>query len=362
MTKGKAHILASLDGIDMDTKIDRNFLRKGVYKKYGDFFAYAARINRLANWWKNRPSMGRVASCILKYVKTGDQNDVMLLANYFMCINAINDSKKRSFRHWQDLPSAKTQLDYAVSLLEKRKEKDKPFYMSLHFLEPHNSVSFFSFDCQDRAVLEEEFNVLFNYCKELGTGFIGNLAYYLSIRYVDYYIEKFCTKLKELNLWDNTVLTVLSDHGSSYSFYPLHGAHVNCFNDECYHVPVLIRTPKGKSIEVMDYHNSLDVLPTLYDLMGFEKASDVLGVSMLDNNITPKDYVMTEYMGPGCPDLLSRPIWFSIRDAHYSIGYKVGIYQEFEEGELCEVHDLRDDPFEYMSPLRKPLILEESKK
>ena len=53
---------------------------------------------------------------------------------------------------------------------------------------------------------------------------------------------------------------------------------------------------------------------------------------------------MTEYMGPGCPDLLSRPIWFSIRDANYSIGYKVGIYQKFEDGDLCEVYNLRKDP------------------
>ena len=78
--------------------------------------------------------------------------------------------------------------------------------------------------------------------------------------------------------------------------------------------------------------------------MGFEKPGDVLGVSMLNKNNLPKDYVITEYMGPGCPDLLSRPIWFSIRDAHYSIGYKVGIYQKFEEGELCEVYDLSKDP------------------
>ena len=56
-----------------------------------------------------------------------------------------------------------------------------------------------------------------------------------------------------------------------------------------------------------------------------------------------KDYVMTEYMGPGCPDLLSRPIWFSIRDKNYCIGYKVGIYQNFEDGEIAEVYDLSRD-------------------
>ena len=78
--------------------------------------------------------------------------------------------------------------------------------------------------------------------------------------------------------------------------------------------------------------------------MGFEHPDDVIGHSMLDETIPKKDYVITEYMGPGCPDLLSRPIWFSIRDKRYAIGYKVGIYQEFEDGELCEVYDMEKDP------------------
>lgn len=352
LAKGKSHILATLDGIDVDVKIDRRFLEENVYKYYEDFFSYASKINFKANWWKNRPSLKRTLSCISKYIKTRDKNDIMLLANYLICINSINNVKKQSKNHWQDLPSARTQLDFASNLLENRKDNGKPFYMSLHFLEPHNYVSFFSFDKKDRGVLDEEFKMLFDYCKELGSNFIGNLAYFLSIRYTDYCIERFCKKLKELGLWDNTALTILSDHGSSYSFYPLHGPHVNCFDEECYHVPVLIRTPKGKGVEITDYHNSLDVLPTLYDLMGFEKPDEVLGVSMLNKSVQSKDYVMTEYMGPGCPDLLSRPIWFSIRDAHYSIGYKVGIYQTFEEGELCEVYDLNKDPNGYYNRVK----------
>jgi hypothetical protein len=344
LQQGKSHILASLDGIDVDSMIDRNFLDEGVYKYYKDFFSYASKINFKANWWKNRPELKRIIACISKYVKTKNQNDIMLLANYLMCVNSINNVKKQSKKHWQDLPSARTQLDFAVKVLENVKDNGKPFYMSLHFLEPHNYVSFFSFDSQERKVLDEEFNMLFDYCKELGSDFIGNLSYFLSIRYADYCIERFCNKLKEMGLWEDMVLTILSDHGSSYSFYPLHGPHVNCFDEECYHVPVLIRKPNMQGIEITSYHNSMDILPTLYELMGFEKPEDVLGVSLLDKNVLPKDYVMTEYMGPGCPDLLSRPIWFSIRDKHYSLGYKVGIYQNFEDGDLCEVYNLDDDP------------------
>lgn len=343
LRKGKDHLLASLDGIDVDSKVDRDFLNKEVYSYYADFFALAKKNNIKANWWRNRPSLKRVFRSFLKYFKTREQNNLMLLANYFMCANAIEHVKKQSQRHWQNLPSARTQLDFVEKVLSGR-ENNVPFYMSLHFLEPHNCVSFFSFDTQNRDVLDEEFKVLYDYCKELGEGFIGNLTYLLSIRYTDYCIQRFCEFLRNHELWDNTVLAILSDHGSSYSFYPLHGTHVNCFDEECYHVPVLIRVPNGESVEVQSYHNSLDVMPTLYDLMGFEHPDDVIGHSMLDETIPKKDYVITEYMGPGCPDLLSRPIWFSIRDKRYAIGYKVGIYQEFEDGELCEVYDMEKDP------------------
>ena len=346
LKEGKEHLLAKLDGIAVDSKIDREFLNHEVYDYYKDFFKLAKKINFRANWYKSMPSLGRILKCLSKYAKTRNRNDIMMLANYMVCVNAVKSVIKQSQKHWQDIPSAKKQLDFATNLLRKR-ESEKPFYMSLHFLEPHNYVSFFSFDIQNRAELNEEFQILTDYCKALGTDFIGNLTYFLSIRYADYCIERFCNSLKEMGLWNNTVLTILSDHGSSYSFYPLHGAHVNCFDEECYHVPVLIRKPKMNGVEVNSYHNSLDVLPTLYDLMGFDKPKEVLGESLLNKSIPSKDYVMTEYMGPGCPDLLSRPIWFSIRDAHYSIGYKVGTYHTFEEGELCEVYDLTKDPHGY---------------
>ena len=343
LTKGKEHVLATLDGIDVDTKVDRHFLNNEIYDYYKDFFSYAKRINFKANWWRNMPSFTRIFKCLLRFLKTKDKNDIMMLANYLMCVNTFENVKKQSQGHWQDLPSARTQLNFAKEVLKNRKG-DKPFYMSLHFLEPHNYVSFFSFDRQNREELDEEFKMLYDYCRELGSDFIGNLAYFLSIRYSDYCIEQFCNSLKAQGLWDNTVLTILSDHGSSYSFYPLHGVHVNCFDEECYHVPVLIRVPGGDSVEITSYHNSVDTMPTLYDIMGFDKPKEIIGHTMLDRSIAEKDYVMTEYMGPGCPDLLSRPIWFSIRDKHYCIGYKVGIYQSFEDGELSEVYDLTKDP------------------
>ena len=40
-------------------------------------------------------------------------------------------------------------------------------------------------------------------------------------------------------------------------------------------------------------------------------------------------------------------MWLSIRDVNYLIGYKVGIFESFEDGELAEVYDLKSDPLAY---------------
>ena len=65
---------------------------------------------------------------------------------------------------------------------------------------------------------------------------------------------------------------------------------------------------------------------------------------MIDPQRPVKDYVLTEYMGPGCPDMTARRMWLSIRDDKYIVAYKVGIYEPFEDGELAEVYNLMKDP------------------
>ena len=58
-------------------------------------------------------------------------------------------------------------------------------------------------------------------------------------------------------------------------------------------------------------------------------------------------------MGPGCPDIIQRPVWFSARDNNYVIGYKVKLADSFESGSLCEVYDKKNDEKEYYNVVDK---------
>lgn len=343
--KGLDHILTTLDPTHIFSIIDVDFLHELVRDNKA-FFKKAKRMNMKANLFRGMPSLKRLFWGIGRYLKTRDKEHLTFLTNYILSLTPFQVMLKRWDKiKWKTDNSTYSVLQAGLKLIKHRgNNNDKPFYLYLYTDGPHNNIAMLTYDVQDKKLLNEEINVLDTWMKEVGTDFKGNLLYFLSLRNVDYQIEKFCKSLKEMGLWDTTTLLILSDHGSSYTFHPLHNARINCFDDECYHIPALLRSPGLKGIDIETYQNSKDILPTVCDLVGIDKPKTFAGHSMLDPNRPITPYVMTEYMGPGCPDMTARRMWLSIRDEHFIVGYKVGIYEPFEEGELAAVYDLEKDP------------------
>jgi arylsulfatase A-like enzyme len=97
---------------------------------------------------------------------------------------------------------------------------------------------------------------------------------------VDKSMEKILAKLKELGLEDNTIIVFTSDHGE------MMGSHQQAFKSKMYQealkVPLLIRNPdnKGKQFIVKDPVGSIDIVPTLLDLMGVKPAVKLPGRSL----------------------------------------------------------------------------------
>lgn len=344
--QGKNHILVNLDPTGIETYINKDFIDNYINKKYNFFFNNITWKNLRANIWSNFPSFKRIIFSIKKYIKTKDNNNFTFLQNYLGSLTVIQLMRRRwKKKGWQNQHSAHTIFQTGLDILKKRKS-NKPFYFFFDVEEPHNNIAFFSYDIQDKIIIDDEMHVLQDYVKQLGTHFKGSLLYLLSLRYIDYKIQLFCESLKEMGLWETTSILVISDHGSSYTFNPIHNNRVNCFDDECYHIPMLIRHPGIKGREITTYQYSKDVFPTFMDILGIEPYKDIKGRSML-NETTPRNFIISEYMGPGCPDILQKRIWFSARDEKYIIAYKVGVYEAFEDGDLAEVYDLSKDPNGY---------------
>lgn len=346
LDKGLSHPLCDFNNIDISTTIDVDYLNK-VTKDYKSLFRTIHRNNIKANLFRLFPSPKRLFNAIQKKRETGDSSYFQFLVNYKMCLDSvpqmIRDWQKVG---WQNTSCSRFQLRLAAEEILPNRTSDKPFYLTFHLEEPHYRLAFFSYNIKDDNLIDEEMQLLSSYVNKLGTHFKGNLVYYLSLRYVDYCIEEFCDSLKRQGLWDNTTLLLLSDHGSSFSHYPLHNTRVNNFDEECYHIPLLIRHPGMSPCEIKSYQYSKDIFPTVFEILGLRPLKDFKGRSML-SEINSRDFVLSEYMGPGCPDLLHKRIWFRIKDSRYIVAYKVGIYENFSDGELACVYDLKNDPKGY---------------
>lgn len=342
---GMNHPVASIKLWNVNDVISKRFLEE-VHYENKVFFNKISRLNFSANCLSSLPSLKHLLWGIKRYLQTKDIKHLYFLINYKLLLRPFKEMMGVwGSNKWQVSNSIHTILQQGINVLRTRNNKEeKPFYMYLNTDDPHQNISMFAYDIQDKSVIGGEIKALKEYVDKVKTNFKGSLLYFLSLRYVDYEIEKFCDELKRLNLWDNTSLLVLTDHGSSFTYNPLHNMRVNCFYDECYHIPVLLRSPGFNGIRVDTYQTSKDIFPTVCDLVGIGQSHKFKGCSMLNPQRPQLPYVITEYMGPGCPDMTTKRMWLSIRDSSYLIGYKVGIFESFEQGELAEVYDLCNDP------------------
>ena len=337
----------SVDGIDIDRKVKHAYIKEKIYKPYRALFRQAGRSNFRANVFANRIRSRQLLHMLRCFLKTRDTDYLKPVYQYLTALSSIrrvmNDYTSIK---WQYVPSAERQLRCLAEVLTNRKDGDKPFYASVHLEDLHGNINFFTHDLSDEELTRKEMQVLGDYVNALGHDFKGNLAYLLSLRYTDHCIEKFVDKLKAAGLWEHTILLVAADHGNTNIGYPIHhkGRETNCFFDENYHIPLYLRAPGLMGRVIEEYCNSKDILPTLLALAGIEKPAGMTGTSLLDKGRVFNDYVITEYMGPGCPDMFSRDIWFSIRNEKTLLAYLVNATGDFSSGRIVELYDLQKDP------------------
>ncbi len=48
-------------------------------------------------------------------------------------------------------------------------------------------------------------------------------------------------------------------------------------------------------------------------------------------------------MGPGCPDMIHRDVWMSIRNNKYLVAVKCKTYSVLDKSKIVEIYDLEED-------------------
>lgn len=259
-------------------------------------------------------------------------------------INRGKDLKTCQIGHrYKLLLSAHTQFEQVCKLITEKHEK--PRFVTAHVEEPHYFTTYFSYDTDDIDLINSELDYAEEYVNSIDSKYKGLISYDLAVRYIDREIERLFQKLENCGRLQNTTVVITADHGSSYNCYPLRKRIVNNCHTENFHIPLLIyqKGLQGKSVESLC--TSKDIIPTVLDFLGKKIPSSATGQSIL-NDLHPYKAVSTEYMGPGCPDMRRNKACITIRNENYLLSFEGKLNEEFNEKNILEIYDLKNDPLE----------------
>ncbi|MCX5633302.1 MAG: sulfatase-like hydrolase/transferase [Phycisphaerae bacterium] len=156
--------------------------------------------------------------------------------------------------------------------------KTKKFFLFLHFYDPHLPY-----------VPPEPFA-----SAHKGRPYDGEIAY------VDACIGKVIQKLKELNLYDKTLVVITGDHGEMMGE---HGESDHSFfiYEAAIRVPLIIKKPSGpKGKRIKEVAGVVDILPTICESVGAQIPANVQGINILKTGRPEKGqrYIYTESLYP----------------------------------------------------------------
>ena len=171
--------------------------------------------------------------------------------------------------------------------------------------------------------------------------------YDASLLHVDGVVQSLDLALDELDLADDTLLIVLSDHGEAFGQHGL-WQHARTVHEEMVRVPLVMRLPAESSLPKQGTSDQpialIDVVPTLmqwFDLRGALPKSSQSFAALLSGAERPKRWVpiLTRTAGPG-----------------EHVGLRMGDYKlihETRKNGPWTLYDLRTDPTE-AAPIKNP--------
>lgn len=248
--------------------------------------------------------------------------------------------------------SAKTVFDFMEEKIIQLEKKEKNYCAYIHIEDFHSPSSFISYDSDDIETINEEIEDAIKFMKTVDDNYSKNIVSDLSLHYIDKKINNFINKLSK-NLEKETVFVITGDHGYSFSYNPIRESTVNNFYKENYHVPLFIfENSQSCKMENSRLFNTFDINSTILPILGI-KNHPFSGMNMLSST-KGREMCLIEYLGPGCPDILNKDIFYSAFDEDYKVGVKIKLNDNDIFENIVDIYDLKNDPNElYNKKYRK---------
>lgn len=106
-------------------------------------------------------------------------------------------------------------------------------------------------------------------------------AYDAAVAKSDHLLSRLISGLEEMDRFANTIVVVTADHGETLGERELFATHDSNLLEPTIRVPLLIRIPGREPGEVDAVTRSIDLVPTLGDLVGLGVPSDLHGESLV---------------------------------------------------------------------------------
>ena len=105
------------------------------------------------------------------------------------------------------------------------------------------------------------------------------------IRYLDHYLNNLFETLKKLNIYDNSMIIVTSDHGELFGNHGIMTHGFSLYEEEL-KIPLIIKYPSSKPLTgvMADSASLVDVLPTVVSTLGLSLPEGVQGKTLPAKN------------------------------------------------------------------------------
>jgi N-sulfoglucosamine sulfohydrolase len=197
---------------------------------------------------------------------------------------------------------------YTKAGIEAAKKAGKPFYYAIDIHDPHTALYNWNhragknkLNGQDRnnppsKIFTVKDVVIPKFLPDTPLSRKEVAAYYSSVRRADDSFGKIVKALKDAGVYDNTIFVFFSDHGMPFAF-----AKTALYNNST-RTPLMVRWPgvaKGGTVDNQHVLGTVDILPTLLDILKIKKPSGLDGESfaaiLKGQKQQNRDYVYTMY-------------------------------------------------------------------
>jgi arylsulfatase A-like enzyme len=166
-----------------------------------------------------------------------------------------------------------------------KRHREQPFFLWLHYFDPHWSYRThpeFEFDAdnvyQGRATDVELMFELLQMSEELAPEDVAELErrYDTELAFTDHHVGVFLDGLRELALFDDSLIILVADHGEEFKDHGRVG-HAHSLYGELIDIPMIVHFPNGEPAVSHRPVATVDIYPTVLEVLDLEPSSPLVG-------------------------------------------------------------------------------------